>query len=134
MPNIEDWLQRLTVLRQRRSKEDEMLLQVEGQMEFIENNAPKDSPTRALAVILNLLVKEIRISDADNIFLLETFLTLLSEQQKEIDMLKATLTSDYPKLSKKVEEMEAWRQEREPILKHLREYLRESEDFLGENK
>jgi len=136
MSKIDSWLERLATLKQERKKATELLLKIEGQMEFIEKNA-KDTLEQAIAVLMQLLVKQIRVSDSDTIFLFETLLTLLSEQQREIDMLKnitSSLTSEKVGISKKLEEMEKWRRKRERMLTEIDDIVKQRKEFFDQNR
>jgi hypothetical protein len=136
MSKIDNWLERLATLKQERKKATELLLKIEGQMEFIEKNA-KDTLEQAIAVLMQLLVKQIRVSDSDTIFLFETLLTLLSEQQREIDMLKnitSSLTSEKVGISKKLEEMEKWRRKRERMLTEIDDIVKQRKEFFDQNR
>lgn len=134
---VNEWLKRITMMKQKQKETEELFLKLEGQMEFVEKKSQPNSIEQALALILHLIVREARINRSDIVFLFETFLTLLSEQQKELGMLKdivISIASERTELSKKIEKMEKWRKEREPILQHLRNYLKESGEFLDRHK
>lgn len=87
-----------------------------------------------------MAINEIRAlasPESNYLFLLETFLTFLSEQQREIDLLRSitlSLASEREDLSKKLEDMDKWREEREPMLTEIDEFVKQARERLDQNR
>jgi len=88
----------------------------------------------------DMAINEIRAlasPESNYLFLLETFLTFLSEQQREIDLLRSitlSLASEREDLSKKLEDMDKWREEREPMLTEIDEFVKQARERLDQNR
>jgi len=134
---VDDWLKSLAILKMGQKERTEALLKVEGLMEGIGKNAPQDSLQQVLAFAFQLIAKLTRVDESDTIFLLETFLTLLAEQQKEIDTLNSitsSLASEKKELSKKFRDMDKWRKERESMLTEIDDFVKQRREFLDQNR
>jgi len=137
MSETDDWLKTLATLMRGQKEREEALLKVEETIELMEKNAPKDSVQQALAVLLQLIVQSSRVDQKVAWWLLDTFLTLLSAQQKEIDGLSniiESLTSEKKDLTKKFKEMNKWRKKHEPMLTEIDKIVRQRRRFLDQNR
>lgn len=134
---IDRWLNAVAQMRMDREKDEEELIKIEGIMENIAKTSSPTSATVGIAQSWRIMMRLIRITDKNTVFLLQTFLTFLSEQAKELDVLRGMVTasaSEKKELLNKIEEMEKWREQNEPILRHLDDYLKESGEFLDAHR
>lgn len=101
-----------------------------------------DSPLgKTVAPLAQMTAMLARIQEADTLFLFETLLTLLKEQEREIDALKGIVTSLASEntellkiINSRIEEMDKWRRQREPMLRQIDAIVKQRKNFLDQNR
>lgn len=136
MSQIDEWLKIIAMEKAEQIKNNEELVKVEGMMEGVEKTSSNPAE-KSFAGLIAWLTRLTRVERDDVLYLLQTFLTLLSAQEKEIATLKSRimpLALEKMEQSKKLEEMEKWRKEREATLSELDEMVKRSRDFQNQNR
>ncbi len=137
MHKIDHLFQLLTEWKQKNYEDVKRLAEVKGRIIAVRQMKPNDSVLFAISNIAEALILEIEARKEDFLDMAEIMLLLTSAQAKEMDMLRGIVTSlasEKKELLNKIGEMEKWRKEREPILRHLDDYLRESREFFNANR
>jgi len=135
MSRIENWSEMIDALKLTQEERNN-LLKIEGVLEMAQK-AETNPLAQMLATALLAVIKDIRLNDLVHTRILDVFSTLISQQEREIDMLKSitkSLASEREDLSKKFEEMDKWRKEREPMLTAIDEIVNKRREWLNQNR
>jgi len=139
MSKIEDWSKIIDGLRLTQEERD-TLLKVEGKLEMVQKTEVNPL-AQMLATAFLTLVRHIRTNETVHTWILDTFSTLISQQEQEMDTIKSIIVSLasenkelLKKIQKRIEEMDKWRRQREPMLRQIDAIVQQRRNFLDQNK
>jgi len=149
MSKINQLLKHVAEVMQMQKTDAEELLKFEGKMEAVINSAKPNSIEQLIAAAYLVSAKQMRIYNDAIVSIYGSFLTLLSEQEKEINTLKEAITSStsLEELSQKVERsvteklrkdyediqdfINRWKEEQEHLKKEQERQKRAMETYVG---
>jgi len=139
MSKIEDWSKTIDGLKLTQEERD-TLLKVEGVLEMAQKTETHPL-AQMLATAFIALVRHIRTNETVHTWILNIFSTLISQQEQEIETMRSIIVSLasenkelLKKIQKRIEEMDEWRRQREPMLREIDDVVQQRKNFLDQNK